>query len=140
MKYNSLVPKRDFHVKVNIRGDEIYWHRLFQELMEQDVMAPMLIMTGYLNAMMISDCPVLASPYAEGYAWIGDLMADPEREAIASAAEMTGLFAQGLCDFVMFVVSSRERKKVYNDLMEEILADQYLAALLPTQIFDLYEQ
>lgn len=140
MKYNSLVPKKDFHVKVNICGDELYWHRLFQELMEKDVMAPMFIITGYLNAIMSSDCPVLASPYAEGYAWIGDLMAGPDREDIASAAEMTGLFAQGLCDFVMFVVSSMERKKIYGNLMEEILADQYLAALLPTQIFDLYEQ
>ena len=140
MKYYTLAPKKDFHMKVNISGDEPYWHRLFQDLMEKDVMAPMFIMTGYLNVMMMSDCPVLASPYAESYAWIGDLMADPEREDIASAAEMTGLFAQGLCDFAMFVVSSRERKKIYGDLMEEVLADQYLAALLPIQIFDLYEK
>ena len=64
-------------------------------------------------------------------AWIGELMADAEREEIESAAGATGLFAQGLNDFAVFALSSSERKQAYAGALYEIVSSSMAEQLVP---------
>lgn len=89
---------------VNTNGDLAYWEKIFFTLKDTDAFAPMLAIMGLLNLVTDSGCPKLSTPYAQSYAWLGELMADAEREEIEDAAEATGFLAKGLNDFVLFAL------------------------------------
>lgn len=89
---------------VNINGDSAYWHEFFSALMAADTFAPMLVTMGLLQYVTDVGCPLLSTPYAQRYAWIGELMADAEREEIEDAAKATGFLDKGLNDFVLFAL------------------------------------
>lgn len=131
MKKFRARPSKGANTIVNINGGINCWCSLFTTLVEKDAFAPMLIVMGHLNIIMDADCPWVNTPYAQRYAWIGELMADAEREEIKLAADSTGLFTQGLNDLVIFALSSRERKQTYAGVLEEIVASSMAEQLVP---------
>lgn len=98
---------------VNINGDAAYWHEFFTSLMAADAFAPMLVIMGLLQHVTDTGCSLLATPYAQRYAWIGELMADAEREEIEDAAKATGFLAKGLNDFVLFALCPDNKEAYY---------------------------
>lgn len=93
--YKSNEISKGFDMKVRINGGLSYWYSLFTTLMSKDEFAAMMIVMGYLNLVLDTNCPLIAAPYAQRYAWIGEIMSDAEREEVWEAAESTGLIAQG---------------------------------------------
>ena len=130
----KLAPSKGFNITVSSNGSVTYWYDLFCTLMKADCFAPMLIVVGYLDLVLDVDCPWIATPYAQKYAWIGELMADAEREEISDAADATGLFVKGINDFVMFALSNDERKHKYAPAVKEILANKYYNGLLKSSV------
>lgn len=131
MKKFKLSPYKNFKFTVNVNDGFAYWYDLLNTLMAADVFAPMLIMLGYLDLVTDTGCPKFPTPYAQSYAWIGELMADAEHEEIGLAARTTGLLAQGLNDFVLFALSSRERKQAYAGALAEIISSGMAEQLVP---------
>lgn len=130
----KLIPCKNFKITVNANGDVSYWCDLFCTLMKVDCFAPMLIVVGYLDLVLDADCSWIATPYAQRYAWIGELMADAECEEISDAADATGLLAKGINDFVMFALLNDERKHVYLPAIKEILTKKYYNGLLKPHV------
>jgi len=126
----KITPSKSFKIMVNVNDGVASWYDLFCTLMKADYFAPMLITMGYLDIVLDADCPWIVTPYAQRYAWIGELMADAEREEISDAADATGVFARGLNDFAMFALSNDEHKHMYAPAMKEILTNDYYSSLL----------
>lgn len=134
MKRFKLRPTRHFNTMVNPEGDFDYWYTLFTTLMSKDAFAPMLIVMGRLNIVLDADCPWVAAPYAQRYAWIGEIMSDDEYEDIYDAAEKTGLLARGMNNFVMFALSSEECKNTYLLAVREIVSTECFVRHLTPQV------
>lgn len=134
MRRFMLCPAKHFNTMVNPAGDFAYWYNLFTMLQSKDVFAPMLIVMGRLDIVMDADCPWVDTPYAQRYAWLGEIMSDGEREEIYDAAEKTGLLARGMNDFVMFALSTEERKKTYLPAVREIVSTKCFARHLTPQV------
>ena len=121
MKRFKLVPNLPNTCKaVNINGDATYWHEFFTSLMAADAFAPMLVIMGLLNLVTDSGCPKLSTPYAQSYAWIGEMMADAERGEIEDAAETAGFLAKGLNDFLLFALCP-DSKRIYGATARELV-------------------
>ena len=130
MKNFMLSPDKHFNTMINVSGDFSYWHSLFSALLSKDVFAPLLIVMGRLNIVLDADCPWATTPYAQRYAWIGEIMSDVEHENVYDAAEKTGLLARGLNDFAWFALSSKERKRTYASAVREIVSTECFARYL----------
>lgn len=137
MEKFKLTPKKGFDFTVKIKRNEHYWQKLFRDLMAKDVFAPLLIMMGFLDIAMDESCPAVASPYAQRYAWIGEFMADAEREEIEAAAMATGLYSQGLNDFVLIALANDSRTAEYAPILKEILSHDYMRTMLLPQVIKL---
>lgn len=105
---------------VNTKGDATYWHEFFTSLMAADVFAPMLVIMGLLKYTTDVGCPTLSTPYAQSYAWIGEMMADAEREEIEEAAKATGFLSKGLNDFILFALCP-DNKNIYGATAWELV-------------------
>lgn len=134
MKNFKLTPAKGFDIKVRINGRVSYWYSLFTTLMSKDEFAAMMIVWGYLNLVLDADCPLVAAPYAQRYAWIGEIMGDAEREEVWDAAESSGLIVQGLNDFVLFALSSKVRKHTYEFALKEIVSNESYCNYLTPQV------
>ena len=112
---------------VLVSGDYRKWLALFRKLMDEDLFAPMLVAMGYLRLVLDSECPLLKTPFATRYAWIGELMADAEHEERWDAARDSGFLAKGVRDFAAFARSGLCQTSVYKDALDELGREGYLS-------------